>query len=149
MSTATRADQSRWVFLADPTDFGWEHLVRDGSAIWDGVTAAPAQSNLRKCRKGDLVLVYHTSPDRALVGIARVSKGPRADGANEKLVVVDLAPVKPLARPLPLAELKADRTTAGMSFVRMPRVAVQPVTSAQWDRVIALSAKAAGRKAGG
>ena len=149
MSPAKTSEQNRWVFLADPKDFGWEELVRDGSAVWDGVSAAPAQSNLRKCKKGDPVLIYHTSPDRALVGIARISKGPRAEGADEKRVVVDIAPVKPLARPLPLAELKADRTTAGMSFVRMPRIAVQPVTSAQWERVVALSAKAAGRKGAG
>ena len=149
MSPVKKSAQNRWVFLADPTDFGWAELVRDGGAVWDGVTAAPAQSNLRKCKKGDPVLIYHTSPDRALVGIARITKGPRSERPDEKQVVVDIAPVKPLARPLPLAELKADRTTAEMSFVRMPRIAVQPVTSAQWDRVVALGAKAAGRKGAG
>ena len=144
MSPAGSTEKNRWVFLADPEDFGWDQLVRDGSAVWDGITAAPAQSNLRKCRKGDQILVYHTAPDRAIVGIARITTAPRAADGSEKLVVVDIAPVKALKRPVTLAELKADRTTAAMSFVKMPRIAVQPVTAAQWERVIALSGKAAG-----
>jgi predicted RNA-binding protein with PUA-like domain len=54
-------------------------------------------------------------------------------------VVVDIEPVKALKRPLPLAEMKADDSLAQMSFVRMPRVAVQPVTAEQWKRVLSLT----------
>ena len=54
-------------------------------------------------------------------------------------VVVDVEPVKALKRALPLSELKADSILSEMSFVKMPRVAVQPVTKEQWDRVLELS----------
>ena len=54
-------------------------------------------------------------------------------------VVVDLEPVKKLDRPLPLAELKSDDVLSNMSFVRMPRVAVQRVTDEQLSRVLELS----------
>jgi predicted RNA-binding protein with PUA-like domain len=128
-----------WVFLADPEDYGWTEMVAQGTAVWDGVKNAVAQRNLKACEVGDVVLVYHTSPDKAIVGVARVSGAHRPDPKAAERVVVDVTPVKPLARPLPLAELKGDDVLSGMFFVRMPRVAVQPVTREQLDRVLELS----------
>lgn len=128
-----------WVLLADPEDFGWTELERDGKAVWDGIKNARAQQNLRGTEVGDQALIYHTAPDKAIVGIAKITSDARPDPKAPERVVVDVQPVKPLARPLPLAELKADAVLAQMSFVKMPRVAVQPVTKTQWQRVLELS----------
>jgi predicted RNA-binding protein with PUA-like domain len=133
------ATKQGWVFLADPTDYGWKDLLAQKTAVWDGVRNSRAQANLKKCKVGDPVLLYHTAPDKAIVGIARVVAEAYPDPKNADLVVVDVQPVKPLARALPLAELKADEILAGMSFVRMPRVAVQPVTAEQWERALQAS----------
>ena len=130
---------SHWVFLADPEDFGWNELESDGKAVWDGVKNAVAQRNMRACSKGDHVIIYHTAPDKAVIGIAEVTGAARPDPKAEERVVVDVKPVKKLKRALPLAELKADDVLAEMSFVKMPRVAVQPVTDAQCKRVMELS----------
>jgi predicted RNA-binding protein with PUA-like domain len=65
---------SAWAFLADPDDYGWAELVKAGSAAWDGVKNAQAQRNLRACEVGDTVLVYHTSPDKAIVDIGRIRR---------------------------------------------------------------------------
>ena len=130
---------SRWVFLADPDSFGWDELVRDGSAVCDGIKNRTAQNRLGEAADGDRVLVYHTSPDKALVGIARVQGEPDPDPQAEGRVVVDIEPVTALGRRLPLAEIKGDDVLAGMSFVRMPRVAVHALEPAEWDRVLELS----------
>jgi predicted RNA-binding protein with PUA-like domain len=128
-----------WVLLADPEDFGWNELERDGGAVWDGIKNARAQNNLRKMLKGDHALIYHTAPDKAIVGIAKITSEARPDPKAEERVVVDVKPVRMLKRALPLSELKQDEILSGMSFVRMPRVAVQPVTDEQWARVKVLS----------
>lgn len=128
-----------WVLLADPEDFGWNELERDGGAVWDGIKNARAQNNLRKTSVGDHALIYHTAPDKAIVGIAKITSEARPDPNAEERVVVDVKPVKKLKRALPLSELKQDEILREMSFVRMPRVAVQPVTDEQWARVQALS----------
>jgi predicted RNA-binding protein with PUA-like domain len=133
------ATRQHWVFLADPGDYGWTELVAAKSAVWDGIRNSRAQSNLKKCRNGDTVLIYHTAPDKALIGIARITAEARPDPKGTELVVVDVEPAQPLARPIPLAELKADDVLSGMSFVRMPRVAVWPVTEEQWARVLEVS----------
>ena len=128
-----------WVFLADPEDFGWNELEKDGKAVWDGIKNARAQNNLKKTSKGDQVLIYHTAPDKSIIGIAKVTGEARPDPKAADRVVVDVAPVKKLKRALPLAELKADKVLSEMSFVRMPRVAVQAVSDDQWERVLELS----------
>lgn len=130
---------SRWVFLADPEAYGWAELTRDGRAVWDGIANAAAQNNLRTARPGDEALVYETAPAKALRGIARVVSEPYADPAAPGRVVVDVEPVRELGRPLPMAELREDPVLAGMKFVKMPRVAVQPVTDEQWGRALAAS----------
>jgi predicted RNA-binding protein with PUA-like domain len=131
-----------WAFLADPEDFGWNELVTAGTAVWDGIANAQAQRNLAQCASGDVVLIYHTAPDKALIGLARVASAPRPDPRQEGRVVVDVEPVKPLTRRIPLAELKADETLKNLPFVRMPRVAVQPLTNHQLLRVLELSGTA-------
>ena len=128
-----------WVFLADPEDFGWTELEKDGKAVWDGIKNARAQNYLRTAEAGDKIFIYHTAPDKAIMGMAKVTAGPREDPKAAERVVVDVQPVKALKRALPLAELKADSVLSEMSFVKMPRVAVQPVTKEQWDRVLKLS----------
>ena len=128
-----------WVFLADPEDFGWNELEKDGKAVWDGIKNARAHNNLKKTSKGDQVLIYHTAPDKSIIGIAKVTGEARPDPKAADRVVVDVAPVKKLKRALPLAELKADKVLSEMSFVRMPRVAVQAVSDDQWERVLELS----------
>ena len=128
-----------WVFLADPEDYGWNELEAKGEDAWDGVKNAVAQRNMRACSVGDKVIIYHTSPDKAVIGIAKVVGEARPDPKAEERVVVDVKPLKKLKRALPLAELKEDRVLSGMSFVKMPRVAVQPVTPEQWERLLELS----------
>ena len=123
---------AHWAFLADPESYGWDELVREKRAVWDGIKNAAAQRNLGRCAIGDEVLIYHTAPDKAAVGIARVVRTAYPDPKDDARVVVDIEPVRPLARRVPLAEMKQDGVLSEMSFVKMPRVAVQPITDKQW-----------------
>lgn len=132
-------DVQYWVLLADPEQYGWTELLRDGHAVWDGVSNARAQQNLRRCRTGDVALLYHTAPDKAVIGTVRVARTAYPDPHAPERVVIDVEPIGALKRPLPIAELRADGKLAEMGFVKMPRVAVQPVTSAQWERVMQVS----------
>jgi predicted RNA-binding protein with PUA-like domain len=128
-----------WVFLADPKSYGWDDLVEDGRAVWDGIANRTAQNRLAQAERGDRVILYHTAPGKALVGIARVVGDPYPDPAHEDRVVVDLEPVAALARPLALDQIKQDGLLSGSGFVRMPRVAVHEAGQAEWDRVLELT----------
>jgi predicted RNA-binding protein with PUA-like domain len=134
-----KIDPQRWALLADPESYGWNELVRDGRAVWDGIKNARAQANLQKCKVGDVALIYNTAPDKAIMGTARVTKAAYPDPNAAERVVIDIEPVVALKAPLTMGELRADGILAEMGFVKMPRVAVQPITAQQWERVMARS----------
>jgi predicted RNA-binding protein with PUA-like domain len=130
-----------WLFKEEPTHYNFADLERDGKTTWSGVTNALALQNLRKAAKGDQVLYYHSGKEKAIVGVAEIVKAAYPDPAekDEKLVVVDIKPVRRLARPVTLAEIKADKTFADWELVRISRLSVMPVSPAHWRRIEELS----------
>lgn len=91
---------------------------------------------------GEKVLFYHSGEHREIVGVAQVRKVayPDPTATEGDWVAVDLVPVKPLAKALPLAELKADTLLKGMAFVRQSRLSVSPVSTEEFSRILKLSA---------
>ena len=130
-----------WLLKTEPGTFSWDDLVRDKSAVWDGVSNATALKHIRSMKKGDLALVYHTGDVRAAIGIAEVKSGPYADPKedDERLAVIDLKPKKKLANPVSLDVIKADKAFAGWDLLRIGRLSVVPVPEAMWDRILKLS----------
>ncbi len=128
-----------WLFKIEPGCFSYADLEQAGSTVWDGVSNALALKHLRSVATGDRVLLYHTGKEKAIVGIMEVTSGPRADTANDKAVVVDVKPLKRLARPITLAEIKADPFFAEWELVRMSRLSVMPVKPAVWKKIESFS----------
>ena len=52
--------------------------------------------------------------------------------------MVTVKAVKPMMRPVTLAEIKGDDLLADMRLVRQARLSVTPVSAAQWDIVMEL-----------
>lgn len=129
-----------WLLKTEPSTYAWSDLARAGRAVWDGVKNPAALGHLRSMKPGDQAFVYHTSDEKAVVGIARVLSEayPDPKAGDPKLVVVDLAPVKPLPAPVTLAAIKADRRFADFALVRVPRLSVMPVSAEQWKWILAL-----------
>ena len=132
---------ARWLLKTEPDCYSWNHLVKDKKTVWDGVNNALALKHIRSMKKGDLVLVYHTGNEKAAVGVAEIASDPYADPKedDDKLAVVDLKPKKKLARPVTLAEIKADPAFAGWDLLRIGRLSVVPVSDAIWKRIETLS----------
>jgi predicted RNA-binding protein with PUA-like domain len=128
-----------WVLKTEPSEYGFPDLVRDRRTRWEGVSNPVALKHLRSMLEGDDALIYHTGNEKALVGLARVASAPYPDPKNPKLVVVDVEPVKPLARTVPLADIKAEPAFAQLGLVRVPRLSVVPVEPAQWKRLLAMA----------
>ena len=127
-----------WLLKTEPGEYSYDDLEDEKRGRWDGVSNPAALRNLRAMAKGDRVLVYHTGDEKAVVGTAEVVReaypDPKAKGG--KLVVVDVAPVVRLARPVTLAEIKAMQEFAESPLVRQGRLSVVPLTAAQWKAVL-------------
>jgi predicted RNA-binding protein with PUA-like domain len=130
-----------WLFKEDPVHYSFGRLVREGGTVWDGLTNSLALKDLRRVRKGDLVLFYHGGEERCVVGIMRVVSDPHPDPGlgDERFVVVDVEPERPLERPVSLNEIKADGRLAGFDLVRLPRLSIMPVRKDAWDRILELA----------
>ncbi|HSC71293.1 MAG TPA: EVE domain-containing protein, partial [Candidatus Methylomirabilis sp.] len=120
---------NRWLLKTEPAEYAFEDLVREGETVWDGVTNPLALTYLRAIRKGEDLFIYHTGTVRAIVGLARAASDPYPDPAtrNPRLPVVDVASVRELARPVPLAVIKTRRAFRTFELVRLPRLSVMPV----------------------
>ncbi len=115
-----------WLVKSDPEDYSFADLERDRRTKWDGVANALALKHLRAMRKGDACFVYETGKVRALVGLARVAAQRSGEG-DARAVDVELAVERRLARPVSLAEIKADAAYGDFPLVRMGRLSVMPV----------------------
>ena len=130
-----------WLLKTEPSTYSYDDLVADKKATWDGVANNTALIHIRAMKKGDLAIIYHTGAEKAAVGIATVTSDAYADPKENdpKLAVVDLKPLKKLAKPLPLAVIKADPVFAGWDFLRIGRLSVMPVPEKMWKRIEQLS----------
>lgn len=121
-----------WIFKTEPDDYSWDELVADGRADWDGVRNHQAANNMRAMKLGDLAFFYRSVKQPALVGIVRVVREAWPDPDDPRFVRVDIEPVRPLPRPVPLAEIRAEPRLADLALVRQPRLSVLPVMPEQW-----------------
>ncbi len=132
-----------WLFKEEPSSYSFDAFMKDGRTTWSGVKNPLAQKHLRSVKKGDRVFYYHTGNEKAVMGIARALGNAYGDphDASGKRSVVDIAPVKKLARPVTLAEIKADRAFRDFPLVRLSRLSVMPVSDAEWQRIETLATR--------
>jgi predicted RNA-binding protein with PUA-like domain len=128
-----------WLIKSEPSTYSFARLVAEGRTVWDGVRNFEARNNLRAMKKGDLCLFYHSNEGKAVVGVARVSREAYPDPHDADWTAVDVEPVRALARPVTLDEMRSDRVLSAMAMVRRPRISVTPVTPEEYDGVLALA----------
>jgi len=134
---------NRWLFKTEPSAYSFQQLQRDKQTTWDGVKNNLALKHLAGVEKGDLILIYHTGDKKAAVGVARALGGAYPDPGKKdpKLLVVDIAPVKTLPRPVPLSEMKASAQLGKFDLLRLPRLSVMPVSEEQWKIIEGMAAR--------
>ena len=96
-----------WLFKEEPSNYSFDALAKDKTAVWSGVKNPLAQKHLHAVARGDRIFYYHTGDERAIVGIAKAlgDAYPDPDDKTGKAAVVDVGPVRKLKRPVTLAEM--------------------------------------------
>ena len=145
LEAARLADKIRgmgqWLVKEEPEHYSYDQLERDRKTVWAGVKNPLAQKHLRSIRRGDRIFYYHTGKEKAVVAVATAATDayPDPGDATARLFVVDVVPGKKLARPVTLAEIKAEPAFASFPLVRMARLSVMPVTDTEWARIEKMS----------
>lgn len=129
---------NHWLLKTEPSTYSWDDLEREKTAVWDGVSNPVALKNLAAMKPGDDVLIYHTGDEKTVVGVARVTKAayPDPKAKDGKLLVVDIAPVRMLARPVTLADIKSDPLFKESPLVRQGRLSVVSLNDEQFRKLV-------------
>ena len=135
---------SYWLMKTEPNKFSYDDLVRDGKTVWDGVRNNQAALYLKAMKVGDEAFFYHSQKGLAVVGIAKVTREAFLDPSDTagRFVAVEVAPVRPLKRPVTLSEMKANPALAEMKMFRQFRLSVCPVEPAEWKAILAMGGEA-------
>lgn len=118
-----------YLLKTEPTVYSFADLQREKVTIWDGVTNPTAVKHLREMKPGEGLVIYETGDHKSAVGTATVVS---VDASDPKVPRVRIKAGKAIAKPLTLAEIKANKLFADSPLVRQGRLSVVPLTPAQY-----------------
>lgn len=119
-----------YLLKTEPSEYSFADLQQSQTTIWDGVTNPVAVKHLREMKKGAKLVIYHTGDERQAVGTATVESVDANDPKNPK---VKIKAGKAVARPVTLAEIKANKLFADSPLIRQGRLSVVPLTQEQFE----------------
>ena len=130
-----------WLLKSEPFKYSWDQFVADKKTHWDGVRNYLARNYLKAMKKGDKIFFYHSNEGLEIVGIAKVVKEYYQDPTTPEpaWVVVDVAPVKKLKKPVTLAQIKGEKDLQEMALIKSMRLSVQPVREEEWNKILAMA----------
>ena len=118
-----------YLLKTEPSEYSFADLQRDKTTIWDGVSNPVALKHLRGMKAGERLVIYETGERKSAVGTASVVE---VDASDAKNPWVKIKVGKALARPVSLAEVKANKLFAESPLVRQGRLSVVPLTKEQY-----------------
>src|SRR5688572_1133538 len=122
-----------WLVKQEPSSYSFDDFQKEGKTEWTGVRNYQARNNLMAMKKGDKVFFYHSGDEKAVVGLAKVSKAAFPDPTDSAWFAVELEAVKPVKKPVSLAQIKANAKLANIALLKLSRLSVVPVTKAEFD----------------
>jgi predicted RNA-binding protein with PUA-like domain len=130
-----------WLVKSEPFKYSWDDFVNEGKSVWDGVRNYQARNNLKAMKKGDWVFFYHSNEGMEVVGLAEISKEFYQDPTTEdpRWVVVELIPIKKLAKSVTLKAMKSDERLSNLALIKQSRLSVTPVLKAEFDIILSLA----------
>ena len=128
-----------WLLKSEPEVYSIDTFAKDKKTNWDHVRNFQARNVLRACRKGDFVLIYHSNEDRAVVGVAQVSKEAYPDIDPEKRgdwSQIDVQFVLKIANPVTLATLKSTPTLKNLPLLKQSRLSCMEVGAKEFEIIL-------------
>ncbi|WP_028466747.1 MULTISPECIES: EVE domain-containing protein [Nisaea] len=132
-----------WLFKSEPNTWSWDDQVKKGAEGegWDGVRNYQASNNMKAMKVGDLGFFYHSVNEKQIVGIVKVIEEyhPDPTDAKGRFGMVTVEAVKPVVKPVTLADVKAEPRLEDLALVRQSRLSVVPVSEEQWKIIMEMA----------
>jgi predicted RNA-binding protein with PUA-like domain len=130
-----------WLVKQEPEKYSFDDLLKEGVTVWTGVRNFQARINLRAMKTGDKVLFYHSVSDKAVVGLAEISKEAFQDATDEtgKWIAVEIKAVEKFAKAVTLDAIKAEKSLANIALIKQSRLSVMPLTEDEFKTILKLA----------
>ncbi len=125
-----------WLVKQEPEKYSFDDLLKDKKTVWDGVRNYQARNNLRDMKAGDQVLFYHSVSEKAVVGLAEISRENFPDPNDEKWLAVEIKPVEKFKKAVTLDEIKNEKTLENIALIKQSRLSVMPLTKKEFERIL-------------
>ena len=130
---------STWLVKQEPSTYPFSRVLKEKKVVWDGVRNYQARNFLRAMKIGDSVLYYHSVDERAVVGLAKVTRTAFPDPTSpkgEEWTSVMLTAVRGLPHPVTLDQLKSDKRFSELLLLRQSRLSVMPVPPKLFSAIV-------------
>lgn len=118
-----------YLLKTEPSTYSFADLQREKTTVWDGVSNPVALKNMRAMKPGEKLVIYHTGDEKSAVGTASVVSVDASDASNPR---VTIKVGQAIAKPVTLAEAKANQLFADSPLARQGRLSVVPLNDAQY-----------------
>lgn len=126
-----------WLMKSEPGTWSWDDQTRVESEGWDGVRNHQASNNMKAMRLGDLAFFYHSVNEKRIVGIVEVAREyhPDPTDTSGRFGMVDVKAVRPMVKPVTLADIKAEPRLQDLALIRQSRLSVMPIDAESWKLI--------------
>ena len=123
-----------WLIKSEPGSWSWDDQVRVGVEPWDGVRNYQATNNMKAMEIGDRAFFYHSVKEKSIVGIVEIASDYYSDHTDPKgrFGMVDFKALKPVPKPVSLADIKADERLSELALMKQSRLSVVPIDAKSW-----------------
>ncbi len=130
-----------WMVKQEPEEYSFDGLLKDKTTDWTGIRNFQARNNLREMRAGDKVLFYHSVSEKAVVGLAEVSREAFADATDEegKWLAVEIKAVRKFEKPVSLDEIKRNQDLQNIALIKQSRLSVIPISETEFETILNLA----------
>ena len=118
-----------YLLKTEPSTYSFADLQKEKTTTWDGVSNPVALKNMARMKPGERLVIYHTGDEKSAVGTASVVSVDTTDPRNPQ---VKIKAGRPNAKPVTLAEAKANNIFSESPLVRQGRLSVVPLNEAQY-----------------
>ena len=118
-----------YLLKTEPSTYSFADLQKEKTTVWDGVSNPVALKYLRGMKSGERLVIYHTGEEKSAVGTASVVSVDASDARNPQ---VKIKVGKAIAKPVTLAEAKANNLFSESPLARQGRLSVVPLNEAQY-----------------
>jgi predicted RNA-binding protein with PUA-like domain len=130
---------STWLVKQEPSTYPFSLFLKEKKVVWDGVRNYQARNFLRAMKLGDSVLYYHSVDERAVVGLAKVTRTAFPDPTSpkgEEWTSVILSAERAFPHPVTLDQLKSDKKFSELLLLRQSRLSVMPVPPKLFSAIV-------------